>query len=640
MRFALVLLLSSIAGGQTPYARRCAACHGADGRGGERAPSIVSRIPALSDPALIKLIRTGLPGMPPMALPGAEMQTLIAHLRTLSPAASNTRSSFVLDDGRTVSGTVISRGESDIHLETEERKLVLLRAVAANRWRVVTSDANWTSYHGEWHGSRHSPLDQINTSNISRLRAQWIFSLQDAQRLQVTPTVADGVMYVTNVNQIYALDAGNGRQIWRFRRPRTPGLAGDSAAGINRGVAIAGDRLFFATDHAHLLALNRHTGQVLWETEIADYRANYGSTSAPLVGGNFVIAGVSGGDEGIRGFLAAYRIEDGKEAWRFWTVPKPGEPLSETWKGKAIEHGCAATWLTGVYDPALDRIFWPTGNPCPDYNGEERQGDNLYSCSMLALDRATGKLSWHFQFTPHDLHDWDASEVPLLFDANFAGKPRKLLAQANRNGFYYLLDRTTGEFLHASPFVEKLTWATGVDRKGRPILTAGTKPTPEGVTVCPAVQGATNWMAPAYNPQTGLVYVQTLEKCNIYRKSPTSEWKAGESYYEGDTRSVPGDQGRKILRALNALTGRIVWEVPQTGSAQSWGGVLSTNGGLVFFGDDSGAFAAVDASTGSRLWSFQCNEVWKASPMTYRFDGRQYIAVASGPNILAFALSE
>jgi alcohol dehydrogenase (cytochrome c) len=259
---------------------------------------------------------------------------------------------------------------------------------------------------------------------------------------------------------------------------------------------------------------------------------------------------------------------------------------------------------------------------------------------MLALDRGTGKLTWHFQFTPHDLHDWDASEVPLLFDADLAGKPRRLLAQANRNGFYYLLDRVTGEFLHASPFVEKLTWATGVDRKGRPILTPGTEPTSEGVTVCPAVQGATNWMAPAYNPQTGLVYVQTLEKCNIYRKSPTSKWKAGESYYEGDTRAVPGDPGRKILRALNALTGRIVWEVPQTGVAQSWGGVLSTDGGLVFFGDDSGAFAAIDARTGRHLWSFQSHEVWKASPMTYRFDGRQYVAVASGPNILAFALSE
>ncbi|MGH9160806.1 MAG: pyrroloquinoline quinone-dependent dehydrogenase, partial [Vicinamibacteraceae bacterium] len=335
----------------------------------------------------------------------------------------------------------------------------------------------------------------------------------------------------------------------------------------------------------------------------------------------------------------AFDQATGKEVWRFWTVPKPGEPGSETWKGKDIEHPCAAAWLTGTYDPRLDTLYWPTGNPCPDYDGRERLGDNLYSDSIVALDRTTGSLKWYFQFTPHDVWDWDAQQPPVLLDTTWHGQPRKLLLHANRNGFFYVLDRTNGELLLTKSFVEKLTWAKGIDANGRPILNPNQEPTPKGTRVCPAVEGATNWFSTSFDPATGLYYVQTLEKCTIYTRAATrDEWKAGESYYGGSTKNVPGEAGQKILRAIDLQTGRISWELPQTGPADSWGGTLATAGGLVFFGEDSGALAAVDARSGKPLWRFQTNVLWKASPMTYVFDERQYIAIAAGSTILSFAL--
>jgi alcohol dehydrogenase (cytochrome c) len=385
-----------------------------------------------------------------------------------------------------------------------------------------------------------------------------------------------------------------------------------------------------------LLALHRLTGNLLWDVEMADSRVNYGSTSAPLVVRDLVISGTSGGDEGIRGFVSAYKASTGERVWRFWTIPAPGEPLSETWVGKALAHGCTSAWLTGTYDAETDQLFWTTGNPCPDYNGDERKGDNLYSDSVLALDPATGKLRWYFQYTPHDLHDWDSAQTAMLVDANFQGKPRKLLLHANRNGYFYVLDRTNGEFLRATPFVEKVTWAKGFDAKGRPTVNPETDPTPPGAKACPSVEGATNWFSNAYNPATGLFYLMALEKCNIYTKAD-AVWTAGESYYGGDTREVPA-KPRKFLRAINLETGKIAWEIPQTGRAQSWGGVLSTAGGVVFFCEDSGAFAAADAKSGKLLWHFQASENWKASPMTFMAGGKQYVAIAAGPNVLAFAL--
>jgi alcohol dehydrogenase (cytochrome c) len=665
--FSLLCLLPALTAvrAQTPvkgraqYERLCARCHGADGHGGEFAPDIVGRLAARTDPELATLVRQGLPskGMPGAgaSITVADLRALVAFLRTLTPRSETpVRARVETTDGGTLEGLALNRSSTDLQLLTDDGQLRLLRRESdrdgrgaegraagggngGERYRRVTSQTDWPTYNGRPDGNRFSPLDQINASTVARLAPAWIFVLPDAARLEVTPVVVDGVMYVTNANECYALDAGSGRRIWHFQRPRTKGLAGDAATGINRGVAVAGDRVFMVTDHAHLIALNRFTGALVWETTMADWRQNYGATSAPLVAGDLVVSGTSGGDEGIRGFVAAYDRATGKEAWRFWTVPRPGEPGSETWRGTDIRHPCAATWLTGTYDAALQTLYWPTGNPCPDHDGSQRLGDNLYSDSILALDLATGRLKWHFQYTPHDLWDWDAQQPPVLVDTAWQGQPRKLLLHANRNGFFYVLDRTTGALLLAKPFIKTLTWASGIGADGRPVRIPGQEPTREGTKICPAVEGATNWFSTAFHPATGLYYVQTLEKCSIYHRTPET-WRAGQSYYGGSTKQAPEERGQKILRAIDVQTGAIRWELPQTGRASSWGGALATAGGLVIFGEDSGALMAVDASSGKTLWQFQTNALWKASPMTYVFDGRQHVAVAAGPAIIAFAL--
>ncbi len=507
-------------------------------------------------------------------------------------------------------------------------------AMVSTRSPVI---GDWPTYHGHFDGNRYSSLRKITIKNVRQLAARWIFSIRGSHRLEVTPVVVDGLMYVTTGNEAVALDARTGREIWHYLRPPVKGVVGDAGGGINRGVAVLGDRVFMVTPDAHLLALNRIDGGLVWDTEMADYRQQYGATAAPLVVKDLVISGVSGGDEGVRGFVAAYKASTGERIWRFWTMPAPGEPLSETWVGRAIEHGCVSTWMTGTYDPENDILYWTTGNPCPDYNGDERRGDNLYSDSVLAFKPETGALRWYFQFTPHDLHDWDAQETPMLIDAEFHGQKRHLLLQSNRNGFFYILDRITGEFLMAKPFVDKLTWASEIGADGRPKVLPGSEPTIQGAKVCPAVEGATNWMSSAWSPETGLFYVMALEKCNIYIKS--SAWREpGKSFFGGETREVPGEPGKKVLRALDIQSGKRVWEVPQEGPANTWGGVLATAGGLVFLCDDSGAFAAVDAKTGKPLWHFHTSQSWRASPMTYMVDGKQYVAVAAGSNIIAFGL--
>jgi len=380
-----------------------------------------------------------------------------------------------------------------------------------------------------------------------------------------------------------------------------------SARGVNRGVAVAGDRVFVATDHAHLIALNRATGALLWETEMADWHQNYNATGAPLVVGNLVVTGTSGGDEGVRGFVAAYDQATGKEAWRFWTVPRPGEPKSETWQGKGIEHPGATTWLTGTYDPQLDTVYWPTGNPSPDLIGDDRGGDNLYSDSVVALD------------------------------ATWQGRPRKLLVQANRNGFFYVLDRTDGTFLMGKQYAKTVTWASGLTPQGRPMTVPNMEPSLEGKRVCPSLEGSSNWYSTSFNPATGLYYVQTNDKCGVFTKLPM-EWEAGKGFMGGSFKQAPDEPAQRVLRAIDIQTGRIVWELPQTGAVDSWGGTLSTAGGIVIFGEDSGSLMAADATSGKPLWSFQTSQLWKASPMTYTFDNQQYVAVATGPNIIAFGL--
>jgi alcohol dehydrogenase (cytochrome c) len=648
--FVLSAILSSSNGlpqssdpGKQIFVGRCAGCHGSDGNGGELGPAIATRVPSRTDDDLASVVRQGRPaaGMPAFGgVSDAEIGHLIRYLRTLRPRSGSApvRATLDLADSGTIAGLVLNQSAVDLQLLGDDRRIHLLRK-SGNRYRPVTSQADWPSYNGGNSGGRYSPLSQIKTSNVSRVVPRWIFSLQNTSRLQVTPVVVDGVMYITSANECYALDAGSGRQIWHYQRPRTKNLVGNAAGGINRGVAVAGERVFMVTDHAHIIALNRFTGALQWETEMADWRQNYNATGAPLVVGALVVTGTSGGDEGVRGFVAAFDQATGKEVWRFWTVPQRGEPKADTWRGKGIDHPGATTWLTGTYDPDLDTVYWPTGNPSPDLIGDDREGDNLYSDSIVALDAKTGELKWHFQFTPHDVWDYDAQETPALVDATWQGRPRKLLVQANRNGFFYVLDRTDGHYLLGRQYAKSITWASGLTPEGRPIVVPNMEPTLDGKRICPSLDGASNWYSTSFSPATSLYYVQTNDKCGVFTREPM-EWEAGKGFMGGSFKQAPDEPAQRVLRAIDIRTGRAVWELPQTGTVDSWGGVLSTGGGLVIFGEDSGALMAADAATGKPLWSFQTNQLWKASPMTYLFDNKQFIAVATGPNIVAFGLPD
>lgn len=603
-------------------------------------PPIRSRLTTHDDQQLITLVRNGLPsrGMPPTKLADPELKELLAHLRRIQRRGRPVVQRKVdLVSGGTLDGQLLGEGFDDLQLRTADKRVHLLRRVGS-RYREVTSETGWPTYNGETGGNRYTTLTQITPQNINRLAPKWVFSVPNAGRLQVTPVVVDGIMYVTAPNQCYALDAGTGRQIWHFQMPRQAGMT--TGAGSNRGVGVAGDRVFLETDRAHVIALNRFTGELLWDTEIADWRQNYFATSAPLPAGNVVIAGVGGGEHGANGLVAAFDQETGKEVWRFNTVPKPGEPGYESWQGREPAHGGAPTWFTGSYDPELDMVYWPTGNPSEEYNGDLRQGDNLYSDSILALDRKTGKLKWYYQFTPHDLWDWDSTETSIVVNADWEGQPRKLLLHADRNGFYYVFDRTNGKLLLAKKFIKYMTWASGIGPDGRPIKLPNQIPTVAGTKVCPSQDGATNWFSPSYNPSTGLLYFQTFEKCSIYQKADGGVWEPGKTFLGGSQNIAPDPTPERILKALNIRTGEIVWELPQPGPAISWGGTLATATGLVIFGAETGELMAADAKTGKPLWSFQTNDTWKASPMTYQFDGKQFIGVAAGSNILAFGINE
>ncbi len=496
---------------------------------------------------------------------------------------------------------------------------------------------NWPSYNGDYTGRRFSSLNEIDRSNVSKLRAAWVFHPGNTQRLEVTPVVIRGVMYVTSSNDVFALDATSGRSLWHYARPISSGLLDDAAAHKSRGVAVWDHFVYSQTDDAHLLCLDARSGNLLWDVEIADKRKQYGGTSAPLVVKDEVIVGTSGGDSGVRGFVAAYDAKTGALRWKLWTIPGPGEFGSSSWPGDLYLHGGATTWMPGTYDPELDTVYWTTSNAAPDFDGSSRPGDDLYTASVLAIDPNTGKMKWYFQFTPHDLYDYDAQETPVLVDEEENGATRHLLLQANRNGFFYVLDRTNGKFLRASPFLEKITWATGIDSHGRPIL-SGLVPTADGTHICPGIVGATNWFSPSYNPSTGLFYVMALENCNIYFSKP-KPFTQGETFYGTGTKHPVDEHSQKILLALSP-DGKKVWSYPQTGRGGSWGGTLTTAGKLVFFADDAESFEAVDAETGKPLWHFNTGQSFSASPMTYAVNGIQYVAIAAGSDVFTFTLSQ
>jgi alcohol dehydrogenase (cytochrome c) len=437
-------------------------------------------------------------------------------------------------------------------------------------------------------------------------------------------------------NTAWAIDARTGRQIWSYRR-NLPDRLVVCCGWVNRGFGVLGERLFMTTLDAHLVALDMKTGQVIWDVVIDEYKRGYSGTVAPLIVKDKVIIGIAGAEYGVRGFIDAYEAGTGKRAWRFWTVPGPGEPGFDTWPKdtKAWERGGGSTWVTGSYDPEQNLTFWGTGNPSPDLYGDVRKGDNLYTDSVVALDADTGKLRWHFQFTPHDTHDWDAVQVPVLVDLPVNGVPRKLMLFANRNGFYYTLDRTNGALVVAKPFV-KTTWATEVDSAGRPRVLPGTDPTADGVVACPDIAGGTNFQSPSFNPKTGLLYVTAREVCATYY-SWEQEFQEGQYYFGGAGQRF-GGRGYSALRAIDPLTAMVKWEFKYF--TPSMAGTLSTESGLVFGGDMDGNLMAFDAATGKNLWHFQTGAALYAAPVTFMLDGKQHVLMPAGTTLFAFALPE
>lgn len=500
---------------------------------------------------------------------------------------------------------------------------------------AIPAGANWVSYNGDYSGRRYSALTQITPANAHGLIAQWVFHAREVSPLEVTPIVVAGVMFVTSANDAYALDGKTGKTLWHHTRALSSGLVDDAAIHHNRGVAVLGGRVYMETDNAHLLCLDARSGGLIWDVAYATGNRNYGATSAPLIVKDMVVVGTSGGDDGVRGFLAAFDTLTGKERWRFWTIPGPGEKGGESWPGDQYLHGGGTTWMPGSYDPELNTLYWGTGNPSPDYDGSVRPGDDLYTNCLLALDPDTGSLKWYFQFSPHDLYDYDAVETPVLVDADFKGKPRKLIVTANRNGFLYILDRINGNFLFAKQFALRQTWAKGIDASGRPI-SAGLIPDEKGVEVCPANGGATNWYSPSYNPAISMFYFRSYEECGIFT-AKNEPFEEGRTYHSTGMRES-GSRGVGYVNAFDLNTLDFAWRNEQIGAYKGWGGVMSTAAAVVVYGDDGENFVALDGRTGKALWHFNVGQLVHASPMSYAINGKQYLAVAAGSDVFAFAL--
>ena len=519
--------------------------------------------------------------------------------------------------------------------------------------RLMRADAepqNWLTYSGTYSSNRHSRLDQITPANVDDLELRWVFQAQSLEPFQATPLVVDGVMYLTQApNDVVALDAKLGRVFWTYEY--TPSRASRPCCGaVNRGLAILDNTLFLATIDANLIALDATTGGPLWMTDVGDPAAGYAMTLAPLVIKDKVVVGVAGGEYGVRGFIAAYDAVTGEEAWRFYTIPGPGEPGHETWAGDDWEHGGAPAWLTGSYDPDLNLTYWGIGNPGPDWNPSQRPGDNLYSDSVVALDADTGELQWYFQFTPNDPYDYDSVQIPVLIDApDGRGGMLKLMLWGNRNGFFYVLNRESGRFLSGSPFVD-VNWASGLDDSGRPVLT----PQPPGATTYPGVQGGTNWYSPSYSPGTGLFYVSAWESYGAVFQPEEQEYREGRIFLGGRPASpIPGGAtvpalqrgpvnkwtdaaGSGAVVAIDPRTGEAKWKFEMTDVTTS--GILTTASDLLFTGGREGYFHALNAATGDLLWKTTLGGMIANGPISYQVDDTQFVAVAAGHSLFVFAL--
>ena len=498
---------------------------------------------------------------------------------------------------------------------------------------------NWLTYGGSLTSQRHSALTQITPQNVRDLELKWVFQSRSLEKHEVTPLVVDGVMYtIQSPNDVIALDAATGKTIWTYMHKPDP-AARNCCGRLTRGLAILGDKLFLATLDARMIAIDAKTGKEIWNTEAADPKQGYAFTHAPLVVKDKVIAGTAGGEYGVRGFIAAWDVNTGKEVWRFNTVPGPGETGHETWSGDSWMHGGAPIWVTGSYDADLNLTYWGTGNPGPDWDGAARLGDNLYSCSVIALNPDTGKLQWYYQFSPHNEFDWDSTQTPVLADIEWQGRTRKVMLWANRNGYFYVIDRITGEFMKGQPFV-KTNWATGFDPKGRPIPAPGIVPTKEGTLVYPGNQGGTNWYPPSYSPTTGLFYIPTWEN------SSTTYIKDEEppEFHEGQTFAglfpKPGARGEDAygaVRAIDPKTGEKKWDYRQN-AVSTEAGILTTASNVLFSGSRDGSFYALDARDGKLLWQTNLGPSVAAGPMTYMVNGKQHVSIQVGSALFTFGL--
>jgi alcohol dehydrogenase (cytochrome c) len=613
-----------IENGARLFREECSSCHGEAGQSGTVGFSLQDHVfrQGRSDWALYRTITFGVPGTAMVArtLPRDDTWRLVSYLKQVIP--------------RTEGGAI-----------TSEAALASMPVEAVTGANLSDSDedpAEWLMYSGSYASHRYSRLAQINRSNIKELRVAWQRQFSTSvEKIETSPVVREATMYVTEPpNQVHAIDAKTGQVLWTYSR-ELPSQLLLCCGPVNRGVALLGKSVFVGTLDAHLVALEASTGKVIWDVAVADASKGYSITAAPLAIDDTVVTGVAGGEFGARGFIDAYDALSGQRRWRFYTVPESGQPGSDTWNTDALRRGGAPTWLTGSFDPDLRLIYWGVGNPSPNFYGRKRMGDNLYSNSVVALEADSGKLRWYFQFTPHDLHDWDSVQIPVLVDAEIKGSNRKLLAWANRNGFYYLLDRTNGKFLLGSPFV-KQTWADGLDASGRPKVRSESVPTPKGSDVYPGIAGATNWWSPTYNPELGLIYVPTVDKGAIFFGSAREPLDEFSENLGGTTMPIPNEDAIVAAKAIEVTTGRIRWQYggPPRRTHMEMSGLMSTRGKLVFGGDEGEQFFALDAETGAELWRFPTGATICAAPVSYEVEGRQYIAVAAGRSILAFTLSK
>ena len=598
------------------FRERCTGCHGADGSGGPVGPSLTR--PQYkhgdSDLAIYQVLKDGISGtaMPKAGLPTRELMQVIAYLKMLQA-----------------------------HSSTDHEPEVPRLAIHVNSERLRAAGTNpdeWLMYSGSYNGWRHTSLAEITPVNVAQLRIRWIKQFDiTGTIIEGTPLVVDGAIFmVTEPGHVVALDDKTGNMIWEYKRP-VPSDLQLIAGPVNRGLAVHGSTIFFGTPDGYLVAIDANDGKVIWQTSVASPSDGYSLTGAPLVVNGSVVVGVAGGDNGIRGFLAAYDASTGQQQWKFETIPGPGEVGHETWENDAWRTGGGATWVTGSYDPSTGLLYWGVGNPSPDFSADVRPGDNLFTDSVIALHASTGKLAWYFQFTPHDEHDWDSTQTPVLADLPIGGVVRKVICWPNRNGFYYVLDRVTGEFLAGVPFVQ-VDWAKGLTSAGRPILADVATVSTAGSRTRPGY-GGTTWQNPAFDQKRGSIFVAATENSSVFTKLPLDKVTRREKVqYLGSGVTIEPAVHQVI--ALDAATGRPKWKYTApsyTGPGANFSGLLSTEGRLVF-GASGGVCFALDADTGREVWRVSLGGHTRSAPISFMVDGRQVIAIAAGHALFVFGL--